>query len=425
MALVYIICPHCRNELLVDGDEHVCGRCSSRIVLKKGQYSHYFPGNTPKIDPGPMEAGSGPEPAPGCAVSDVPENGAPGGSLPTPPAQPRCRESFSFRFTATAKEYFGIWIVNTLLRIVSLGFYSPWAKVRRRRYFYANTLLDGAPFDYLADPLAILKGWLIAGAFVVVYSVCNRSYPAVAPFVAMFFSGVYPWILVRSRMFNCFNSTYRNIRFRFTPDYKGAYREFLWMPLLAIPTLGLIIPYLLWRQKRFLVENTHFGAASFSFDATPRAFYRLLAPVLAVVPVMIGSLVWIGLAAKGGKPLAHPALALVPVGTFFLAYFLILVYVPTVMANVVWSGTSIGGLRFSLNLKVREVTWIYLSNIVSVVFTLGLLAPWAAVRMARYRFERFTVSGIGGLDSVSAGERQEVGAAGEEIGDLLGFDFGL
>ena len=40
-----------------------------------------------------------------------------------------------FRFTGTAREYFGIWIVNILLTIVTLGIYSAWAKVRRMRYF--------------------------------------------------------------------------------------------------------------------------------------------------------------------------------------------------------------------------------------------------------------------------------------------------
>lgn len=39
-------------------------------------------------------------------------------------------------FTGTAGEYFGIWIVNILLTIVTVGFYSAWAKVRRKRYFY-------------------------------------------------------------------------------------------------------------------------------------------------------------------------------------------------------------------------------------------------------------------------------------------------
>jgi uncharacterized membrane protein YjgN (DUF898 family) len=39
---------------------------------------------------------------------------------------------------AARGEYFGIWIVNLLLSLVTLGIYTAWAKVRRLRYFYGN-----------------------------------------------------------------------------------------------------------------------------------------------------------------------------------------------------------------------------------------------------------------------------------------------
>jgi uncharacterized membrane protein YjgN (DUF898 family) len=61
-------------------------------------------------------------------------------------------------FTGSGKEYFGVWIVNILLTIVTFGVYSAWAKVRRNRYFYGNTKLLDRGFDYHAKPLQILKG---------------------------------------------------------------------------------------------------------------------------------------------------------------------------------------------------------------------------------------------------------------------------
>ena len=65
-------------------------------------------------------------------------------------------------FQGKASEYFGIWIVNLLLSLVTLGVYSAWAKVRRKKYFYNNTLIDNVAFDYHANPIAILKGRIIA-----------------------------------------------------------------------------------------------------------------------------------------------------------------------------------------------------------------------------------------------------------------------
>ena len=71
-------------------------------------------------------------------------------------------------FTGRAGEFFGIWFVNLSLSILTLGIYSAWAKVRTERYFYGNTRLAGAAFEYFASPIAILKGRLIAYAVVAV-----------------------------------------------------------------------------------------------------------------------------------------------------------------------------------------------------------------------------------------------------------------
>ena len=68
------------------------------------------------------------------------------------------QQEHAFEFTGKGWEYFRIWIVNLLLTILTLGVYSAWAKVRRLQYFYRNTRLDGASFEYHGTPIAILKG---------------------------------------------------------------------------------------------------------------------------------------------------------------------------------------------------------------------------------------------------------------------------
>lgn len=73
--------------------------------------------------------------------------------------------SLPFKFTGSGGEYFKIWIVNIFLTIITLGIYSAWAKVRNKRYFYSNTQLDGSTFKYLANPLKILQGRIIAVVF--------------------------------------------------------------------------------------------------------------------------------------------------------------------------------------------------------------------------------------------------------------------
>ena len=65
----------------------------------------------------------------------------------SPLQSPSVRAPEQLRFTGSGAEYFGIWIVNLLLTIITLGIYSAWAKVRRLQYFYRHTEVAGSrPF---------------------------------------------------------------------------------------------------------------------------------------------------------------------------------------------------------------------------------------------------------------------------------------
>ncbi len=87
-----------------------------------------------------------------------------------------------FTFTGSTREYFGIWIVNVLLTLVTLGVYSAWAKVRRQRYFHGSTRLAGASFDYHAKPIRILIGRVIVLAMLVGYNLAPHFLPVVGGF---------------------------------------------------------------------------------------------------------------------------------------------------------------------------------------------------------------------------------------------------
>ena len=338
-----------------------------------------------------------------------------------PPTPARSR-TLSFSFTGNAKEYFGIWIVNTLLRIVTLGIYSPWAKVRKRRYFYGNTVLDDASFDYLADPLAILKGWFIAGAFFGLYSFASRTSPIASVVMMLVFMGLYPWVIVRSRIFNLRNSSHRNIRFSFKPDYQTAYEVYLGWSLVVPLTLGILAPYVMYRQRRFLVENSAYGTTFFKFDAAPKQYYRAFLPMFLLVPLLAAAVAGMAFLPKTAIG-AVPALGFTVI--LFATYAILWLYIPTVITNVTWSATSIGGHRFQSRLRVRDLAWIHISSALAVLCSLGLLAPWAAVRLARYRLNKLTLSGVGRLDSIVATESEAMGATGEELGDMVGFELGL
>ncbi len=345
---------------------------------------------------------------------------------PVPAEVPPPTVDYRLSFTGTAREYFGIWIVNMLLKIVTIGFYTAWAKVRQRRYFAGTTLLNGEPFEYLAEPKALFRGWLIAVAAVVIYSVAGRYSPTLGIVVGLAIFCVLPWVIVRSRVFNFRNLAHRNIRFMFRPNYAESYRVYLGYALLIPLTLGILYPYVVYRQKRFLVENASYGSTPFKFTATKGDFYVFfLLAFLALLGILVmGGLLIAAFGAGLGPALGgrHYPGFMGPV-LFVALYLSVIIGVMTALNNLVWNKTELGDIRFASDMSPMTVIWLYFSGFVAVACSLGLLFPWAAVRLRRYRYDHLTLRTAAGIEGFVAGvQAAGVGAAGEEIGDVFGLD---
>jgi uncharacterized membrane protein YjgN (DUF898 family) len=132
-----------------------------------------------------------------------------------PPQPQEPWRALPVQFTGSTSEYFRIWIVNTLLSIVTLGIYSAWAKVRRKQYFYRHTWIDGTSFDYLADPIKVLKGRLVIGAIIAALGVSQQYSPVLYVVLLLLLVLASPWLVVKALSFNARNSAFRNIRFAF------------------------------------------------------------------------------------------------------------------------------------------------------------------------------------------------------------------
>jgi uncharacterized membrane protein YjgN (DUF898 family) len=435
---IIITCPHCGfnrpvlRSMIPEGSVSVtCPKCRMGFPFPATDPSH---ASLPNPDAAvPMEETV--PPAPTHLDDASPTSGSGTASLRAEASiRPKGSRTLSFSFHGKGGEYFGIWIVNTLLKIVTIGIYSAWAKVRKRRYFYGSTMLGDEPFEYLADPMDIFKGWVIGAVAFVLYMIGNQVSPTLSMVTGLAIFIAVPWLVVRSRMFNARNSSHRNIRFSFRPDYNDAYLVFLGFPLLIPFTLGLLIPYVIYRQKKYLVENGSYGMTPFAFDATLKSFYLLFVrATLGMVGliVILSVLFYLVIGGHGAFPgalkVANPKnlklLSLLPLFSSLLIYFYFLTYVQTALANLTWNGTTIGDCRFRSTLRTRDMVCLYLSNAVAIACSFGLLIPWATVRMARYRFQRLEMETGKELEGFFALARnEEVNATGEEIGDIFGVD---
>jgi uncharacterized membrane protein YjgN (DUF898 family) len=317
------------------------------------------------------------------------------------------------------------------LTIVTLGIYNAWAKVRTRRYFYAHTILDKHPFEYHADPLSILKGNLIVGGGLILYYLSQNFFPVVTPVLTIGFSIVLPFLVYSSLRFKASNSSYRNIHFRFHGTRGESYSAYLWWQLLIPVTLGIMFPYVMFKQKQYFFDNFSFGKWMISFRGEKGKFFQvyLIAGLiigLTTIPFFILMFNAIRNTANGDSKQSFMFIFFPLYALFLFGVTLIQQFIYGNIMNYCWENTGISGkLRFKSSLKVRELMLLRITNLLAIIFTLGLLTPWARVRHAKYVLEHLTVISKGNLEDFSAAHQEQESVFADVATDMFDIDLGL
>ena len=341
-----------------------------------------------------------------------------------------------FEFRGSASEFFGVWIVNLLLSIVTLGIYSAWAKVRVKKYFYQNTYVAGRSFDYHATGVQILIGRLIVLAGIVTYTVLS-TIPLVSLIMLLGLVFLIPYLLVRSLRFNARMSSWSNVRFDFQGTWGSAAANYFLYPIFAALTLYTTWPFVTRSIQRFHVNGHTFGTTPMSFDSPIAPFYKAF--LAAAAWVILGMVVIVALAGVNRSTFGafstlqeDPENIAALLTVLSLYGFLILALVPAtviyhaMVRNTVYNYTVLGdGHRFYSNVSPLRLLWISLSNLVVVVLTLGLMLPWAHVRRVRYLASHTTFIPAGPLDEFVGTVNASVSAIGDAYGDIEGFDIGI
>ena len=368
---------------------------------------------------------------------------ATGGTAPGAPAAPgldraagqdAAPDAVPVRFDGQAGEWFGIWIVNLLLSIVTLGIYSAWAKVRRNRYFYGNTTIGGRRFDYHATGGQILKGRLIVIAALAVLNVVSAVFPPALIAIYAVLIPLVPWLLIRATKFSARNTSWSNVRFDFHGRYGDAFVTFVLLPLGVLATLGTTLPFLTRRINRFTVNGHSLGRHRFEMSAPIGGFYMAFAIALAVtvgIAAVLGVLGWLTLSgvALPTEATQEDAVGLgVVLGLyafFFLALLPASIIYRAMVRNLVYAATALeGGHRFASTVAPGRLLWIAVTNALATVATVGLALPWAQIRMARYLASNTAVIPNGPLDDFAGRVERDQSAIGDAFADIEGFDIG-
>lgn len=351
---------------------------------------------------------------------------------PLPTAQDSAT-AVNFDFHGKAGEFFGIWIVNVLLSIVTLGIYSAWAKVRTNRYFYGSTILDGHRFSYLAEPLQILKGRIIAIIFFGAYYVLSSMYPVAGIIFMVVMLFVMPFLICASLRFNMRMTSYRNVRFNFTGQYGEAFFYLMLLPILSVFTLYLMMPWTLKKIDEFLLANTQYGNKTFEPKLSTGTYYgaALGTLLLGVVAMFVVGLV----TALFGENIfanaddASNAMSFTMLG-IMAAYIVVMSFVvalyQSIIRNHIFQNTELEDVAvFGSSFEFISLAWLNISNLLLLICTFGLAFPLTKIRKARYVVGNTEVRALPAKDEVIDNIAESESALGDEVANVFDVDVAL
>ncbi|KHS93859.1 membrane protein [Pectobacterium brasiliense] len=378
------------------------------------------------------------------------------------------------QFHGKAGEYFAIWLVNGLLTIITLGIYSAWATVRRRRYFYGNTEINGDRFDYHAQPIQILKGRLLVIAGIVLFYIVLAMSPTLGTILALAFAALIPIIVIRNWRYDAIMSSYRGIRFNYHCQTGRAYWVLLLCPILlllafyavlavamfigmrsdspiiiTLIVLALVVPgfaavngIMKMMQLDFYVNNMFFGKTAFKAELTKAAFIKFaLISLLIFIPFLIAALSFMGsfiftlyqiiMMGADADTIAMMLLSNVfnMVMMFVVALLGVLVsssYLVVAQRNYLFNQTSLnGGVKLHSSMQTMSYMGLLITNSLITIFSLGWAAPVAEIRHARYIANATAVEGDLALLHVQAHQDTANSALAEEAVQALDLGVGL
>ena len=393
------------------------------------------------------------------------EEGAATGGLTGWPLSEYRKRKLEIQFTGSGSEYFRIWIVNLLLTIVTASLYWPFAKARRIRYFYANTLIDGHALSFHGDPWKMFRGHLLLLVLMGTYSAAGHFSPLAGLVAFGVMAAIWPALWRAGMQFRLGNTGWRGLRFGFAGSLKGAYAPALpvWilsgvaltaqviggpagllvngkprfglveqLVVLTVIVMALVVPWIVAAAKRYQHNGYRIAAQQGELRLGAGSVYWLClkAAGLGLLVLLAGMLLAMGIVGASSLSKSQVVIMISTFGSFGLTYLLLFALVgPCFTArfqNLVWNRTTTDDLSFTSQLRFGALAKLTLKNWLLTAVTLGLYRPFAAVHTARLRLEAVSLTMDGDPETWVAGqESASQDAAGDLAGDFFGIDMGL
>jgi uncharacterized membrane protein YjgN (DUF898 family) len=330
------------------------------------------------------------------------------------------------KFSGQSGEYFKLWFVNMFLSIITLGIYSAWAKVRNTQYMYGHTNVDNNSFRFLATPVQILKGRIIAVIVFILYIALSKINPLIGIVMALAFLVASPWLIIQGIKFTMRMTAYRNVRFSFEGTYGGVIVHFILLPILGAITLYLAMPWVIQQIQQYIHNNITYGGKHFEQKSSAGQYY--IAVLFSIGIALLGAAL---ITAFGGVTITStaagpsPGLILVGLAVFVLFGIVNAVYQSIVFNHLMKTLEIENVVSFDANMKTIPFAILVLTNILLIVATFGLAIPIVKIRTARYIASVTQVTIKPGIDELVNTVDGEHSAFGEEAAGLFDSDLSI
>jgi uncharacterized membrane protein YjgN (DUF898 family) len=325
----------------------------------------------------------------------------------------------------------GLSLINFVLRVLTLGIHHFWGKTEVRRRIWSSVRLNGEPLQYTGTGMELFLGFLVVLAAVLLplmlisvaaVLVLGQESPLLRAFYLLFYVVLFFLIgfaIHRAMRYRLARTRWRGIRGGLEGSALGYAWTYFWTALLIPLTLGWITPWRATILQSRIANGMRFGNRPFRFAARSGPLYGRFAVLWVgslllffVLSAIVGYAMYLEFASNpqltatppGQSPQISAWVSGV-VGVAVVAFYIVLglmgAWYQAATINHFAAHTSYEGASFRGNATAWSLIWLVISNLLIVSLTLGLLAPVAQARSARYLVERMSIDGAVPLTEIA------------------------
>ncbi|MBX2903207.1 MAG: DUF898 family protein [Chitinophagales bacterium] len=307
-----------------------------------------------------------------------------------------------FKFHGSGSALLGIYFLNLIFVILTLGLYYPWARAKLIQYFYGETELEGSRFQFHGTGKEMFLGFIkavavVAFLYAALFAAQLSGIAAVriGAFALYFlvFIAIVPFAIHGALRYRLSRTSYKGIHFGYRGNLKELVVLFVKGTLLSIVTLGIYGPWFEAAYRQYTIGKIRVGNASLEYDGGGNTLFLI-----------------------HFKGIVFSILTL---GVYVFWYIKNLYHFQINHVKIRQGNTS---FRLNTSVTAGDVFAITIATY-AALFTLGLALPWAVVYSYRVILNSISIEEGFDPEQLEQTEEDYNDATGEDLTDML--DIGM